>query len=217
MPTAYELGESWYDININENWDNLWQFYQDAFGATDVEGDYPEMGPQAFYFSYMPTPFDASEVYNAEQSADIQKNILQSQFLEGNVRDIQKLAGLSGLATSGVGAHTDLYSDLESSYTDIDLSQEEIFHDLYTEWGENWIEELGMIGEMGAFDAGTYEDIDWEINYQGDDMYYATCVSQTQQQNIDAGFGAESYNMAINACNSLFEFSSDDLIDLGDG
>ena len=233
MHTPYHIGESWYELNqlFDEGagtYSDLAMWYQDAWGALDPGNDpdqWEQWGPMAFYNSYMPMPYDPNEIYYAEESSNIQKDLLQNQFLQGDVKDIQDLAGLSGLAVSGVGAHTDLYGDLESSYADIDLSQEEVLYDLYSTWGEDWLDQLGVLGELGAFDEGTYANIDWEMiaedvdpltNFEQTYDYYS-CMNQQTNEYIDNGFGVESQNMALNTCNDLFGFSSSDLIDTGDG
>ena len=198
LPSTYELGENWWnayqDISANPDftgdlasmqdyWDNVF----DEFITPEYEqfGLSPEM-VLLEYGSYLPYNIDPSEMYRVRESDEMQRDLLESTFkLKTRPEEAMKI-GSSGLAMSGYNPLRDPFDIYQSDMEDISFSTDAAISDLYTSFGSSLTNQLGTLGQLGAF----YADADYMTNMEEN---YANMMDETWwdedisfQENLEA-------------------------------
>lgn len=224
-----DIGEYWWDVsnpasgpgsNIQDisPWiENQLTGSADIFGAMMnpflYEAGDPEntINPYTFalqnYEFFQPYDVDRGELYRAQESGEIGRDLLQSEHRYTRAPALDRRVGSTGFASSGVRPRRSLYDQFASDYDEIQQETEVSINDVFSSFGSSIISTMGSAGEQGAFDPGgaMYEDIQDEFDFisaggslpwvgPGEDPYVAS-ENMTFNQQVEGCFNWYFANM----------------------
>ena len=177
MPSRYEIGEGFHDIQLqfDENWAldnynyNQSQNFTSAYDAVtdywdNVFGDYLGTESSAVnpLTSYFVNPefwgpqvnLDEGEVYRAQEMGNISQDLLAGSYSSSVRPEASKRIGSTGFASSGINFGTqDLYSQFLDDSAEIKQESDAALGDVYEGYGAMVEGVMGGLASSGGFSA----------------------------------------------------------------
>tara|TARA_R110002020_G_scaffold109463_3_gene253270 strand:- start:15970 stop:16710 length:741 start_codon:yes stop_codon:yes gene_type:complete len=170
MASEYDIGLDWWNA---QNSDNPGEYWSNLLEENELTPGFNNPNPfgNLGYLMGMPNltqslsafEIDPYSHYTATETADIQKDLYDTEFTTMVKPSESFKRGATGLASSGYNPRTDIFSDYKTRIEEIEESSQNTLDNLYSGLGQQitsvfdtYMDEGGSLTEYGVGDLDTY-------------------------------------------------------------